>query len=515
MSEEMKANSVPFSGAEVVYAWVSIVLGYLLCRVFTCLQSSLAGFLVMIGLYAITFLVFAVQKKAIPLSSVLGAVWALLVCTASIVTESLFLRILSYAYALFTYAYIVYSVTGNKLEAGFSDLVFLDYAKALFVLPFLSYVKLFPALGQGKSKNTAFLLLKVLIGIAIAAIPTLVVLFLLCYDGNFVQIMEDLFHTEPLTVFSRIVSLLLAVPTAMYLFGLYHASTRNRLADQMTAQQCTYIANKCRIVPQVTVLTASVPLLFLYGVFFVSQWQYYVSGFTGVLPEGFSYAQYAREGFFQLCTVSVINLVMILLFRILGRKGKNGKMPIIKLISVLFCLSTLVLISTAIAKLVMYIDYYGLTHKRIYAFWMMCVIGVVFLIIAVGQFIPKAKITATAFSVCVLLFGLLALCNVSQITAQYNVNRYISGSLETVDMDALTDLGNSAVPSVVRLAKHLKETPASPERDALIHQAEYFLQEQKEYLQWEQDTVFAWNLPSWQAKKAIEGYPLPNPEDAP
>ena len=38
---------------------------------------------------------------------------------------------------------------------------------------------------------------------------------------------------------------------------------------------------------------------------------------------------------------------------------------------------------------------------------------------------------------------------------KYNVDRYLDGSLETVDIDASYELGDSAVPELVRLAKHL------------------------------------------------------------
>ena len=114
---------------------------------------------------------------------------------------------------------------------------------------------------------------------------------------------------------------------------------------------------------------------------------------------------------------------------------------------------TLVLMSTAMSKLVLYIKAYGLTPKRVHAAWFMAVLAVMFLIVTVKQFILKIKLLPICVSVCVVMFAALALSGSGSAIAKYNVDRYLDGSLKTIDVMALEDLGDEAVPQLIRLAK--------------------------------------------------------------
>ena len=237
-------------------------------------------------------------------------------------------------------------------------------------------------------------------------------------------------------------------------------------------------------------------------VFFISQWKYYVSGFTGILPEDFSYAEYARQGFFELCAVSVLNLLLIVGIAFFIRRGKNGQSIILKIVATVFCLCTLILISTAIAKLVMYINCYGLTPKRIYAMWLMVLIGIIFLLIALGQFVRKFKAVAASVSVAIVLFAAMCVCNVNALCANYNVDRYLNGSLETVDVIALKELGDSAIPALVKL-DHAIEQDAEP---LLKQQVNRILRDRAAELNNEKFSLFAFSLPSAMAKSALQDY---------
>jgi len=288
----------------------------------------------------------------------------------------------------------------------------------------------------------------------------------------------------------------------MYGFGLYRSSQEKVLKDRMTAQNCKEGLKKAQILPQSTALVAVFPVIFLYVVYFISQWRYYVSGFTGVLPEEFSYAEYARQGFFELCSVSVVNLVLIIGISFFIKRGKKESSVILKIITTLFCLCTLILIATAVSKLVMYIDFYGLTQKRIYALWLMVVIGIVFLVIALGQFLRNLKVVAVSLTVTVLLFSALSVCNVNALCARYNTDRYLSGSLESFDLEAMEELGDSAIPSLVRLSNSLDS-----EKDSeLKRQIDALLVLEKWRFKNEDASVFSFSVPSAMAKAALEDY---------
>ena len=73
------------------------------------------------------------------------------------------------------------------------------------------------------------------------------------------------------------------------------------------------------------------------------------------------------------------------------------------------------------------------------------------------QFIPRIAVAAFSLAASVLLFAVLSLGNIDAVIAGYNVDRYIDGSLPTVDIEAMDDLGDAAIPELVRLANYMDE----------------------------------------------------------
>lgn len=495
-----------FSIPQTVFAWLMLLFGYLFCRAMPVLSNPLGSFLWIAGLYICAFVILKCQKVRIAFSAVLLCIFSVILSASLILTEGEMPAALAFLFALLSWGYFLYAAHGNTLKGIFSDYVIADYCKANLVMPWYSLKGFFAAVSGKHTKAMNRFLLKCLIGVLIAVFPTALVLGFLSYDQGFQDILEKIFGKE-WDIGSHIGSLILAFPIAIYSFALYCSSAQNKLQDKFSAESCAFTARRLRLLPQSTAVVAVLPILFLYVVFFVSQWKYYVSGFTGVLPESFSYAQYAREGFFQLCSVSVINLVVILAIVGLMRRSDGKKPVVLKILTVVFCLFTLVLISTAMAKLIMYIDIYGLTRKRVYAAWLMAVIGIVYIVIALGQFLPKMKTTAVSATVCVVLFAALALCNVNGIIANYNVQRYMDGSLDSMDVSAMEDLGDSAIPALVELMNDAKKTGNQNRYpQELTERIENTLQKTAEKYRKDDSSFFTFTLPKYQARNALESY---------
>ena len=62
-----------------------------------------------------------------------------------------------------------------------------------------------------------------------------------------------------------------------------------------------------RFVPDIAVLTFGVIVSAVYLLFIGLQARYLFSAFFGILPEAYTYAQYARQGFFELCVIALLN----------------------------------------------------------------------------------------------------------------------------------------------------------------------------------------------------------------
>ena len=212
-----------------------------------------------------------------------------------------------------------------------------------------------------------------------------------------------------------------------------------------------------RVLPGTAAAAACLPVFLLYVLFFASQWRYFVSGFVGILPDNATYAAYARSGFFELCAVAGINFLLLLGVTLFMRRTRPGQQLLLKIICLVFSGTTLLLLSTAAAKLVMYIRRFGLTPLRLYAAFLMTVLAIAFLLIAVRQFCRRLQ-PFPILLVCVLvLFSALSFGKTDGVIARYNVDRYLNGTLSEVDTEALEVLGDAAIPQLLRLGDKLAD----------------------------------------------------------
>ena len=446
-----------FNSAEMLYAWLCLLFGYLFCRVFPVVEAPLGGLIFIAVLYLVTAVILKLRGGKFTATAIILALSALIIQASMILCANSTIHFFAYLYALWVYFYCIYSAFGNSIQKGFSDFIAADFLKAAFVMPFESFGSVFAALSASTSKKGGKSLARVLIGIGLAIIPTAIIVSQLSYDKGFTDILNRIFDFDFDKILGHIGSFILGIPLAMYLFGLFVSSVDKKKSDSMSAENCTAFLGKLKFTPIVTVCIAVLPVLVVYIIFFASQWQYYVSGFAGVLPDEFSYAEYARYGFFQLCTVSFINFVIIAAIGAFTKHGGKGADIVKKLLVVIISLMTLVLIATALAKMLMYIKCYGLTPRRVYSSWGMLLLAALFLLIIAKQFIRPMKLIAAMLLVCLVFFGVLALSGVDSFIAEYNVDRYLDGTLETVDVDTLMYLGDAGVEQLVRLVKALDE----------------------------------------------------------
>lgn len=506
-SKKTPAEKENFSVIEVLFAWLSLLAGYAFCRVFPVSAHPFGGMLFVLALFVATAVILKCKGASFGIMPVVLSVTALMLTPALFISANALIHFIVYVYALVMWCYFVYGSTGNLLEPGYSDLLIADFLKAAFVMPFASFEKLYHAVFSGKGKGNKSLF-KIFLGVAIAIVPTSVVVALLSYDSTFVELFQKLFRFSWREFFSHVFSAILGVPVGMYFYGLFYSSLKQKCRNTVTAEKCRSTVAAVKIVPALTAVAATLPVLVVYVVFFISQWQYYVSAFSGVLPDSTTFAEYARNGFFQLCAVSVINLIFIILLQLFVRRKQQAPTVVTRILSVLFSVFTLVLIATAIAKLCLYINSYGLTPKRVYAGWFMLMLAAVFVLIVIKQLVCRFKLIPTAGLVCVICFGILALSGSDTLIAEYNVNRYLNGTLETVDVDAMEDLGDAAVPAMVRLVKHMDRQNGTDIRtfehdsnDALYNAAGEYLYcaaERGSY------TFYSFTLPRARAAKALK-----------
>jgi hypothetical protein len=222
-------------------------------------------------------------------------------------------------------------------------------------------------------------------------------------------------------------------------------------------------------VDHVIASTVLILLNVLFAVFLGFQAVYFFGGESFIQSQGIAYAQYAREGFFQLLWVAIIVTgVIAAVYRVAGMRFR-----LVRGASILLALETSVIIVSAIRRMTLYIDAYGLSVLR---FW--ATVGI-YAIAAVLLFGVIAIIGRVEFEklVKVMSVGILALAaasllvNVEGIVADYNVNAYLAGRTNQMDAKYLTDLSSDAVPALVRLAQAHPDLQIGDPKDVRVAEA--------------------------------------------
>lgn len=206
----------------------------------------------------------------------------------------------------------------------------------------------------------------------------------------------------------------------------------------------------------------------VYILYLVSQLAYFFNAFSGILQDGYTMAQYARRGFFEMCVICLINLTIVFAANLITRK-KNGRICIsLRIPSVFICTFSLVLIATALSKMVMYISAYGMTRLRIYTSLFMVFLAVTFLFVILRLFISRVPYMKAVLLCAAVLIGASCAADIDSVVARYNVNAYLDGRLSNIDMRLLRDMNSdAAVPYVYKLTSDSDPEVASAAMDIM------------------------------------------------
>ncbi|MBR6477521.1 MAG: DUF4173 domain-containing protein [Lachnospiraceae bacterium] len=158
------------------------------------------------------------------------------------------------------------------------------------------------------------------------------------------------------------------------------------------------------------------------------------------LPEGYTYAKYAREGFFQLLAVAILNLVIVLLCLALFRESK-----VLKVILTIMSLCTFIMIASSAMRMILYIGSYNLTFLRILVLWALAVLTLMFLGVVIQIFNDQFPLFRYCMIVVTVFYVGLAFSHPDYIVAKFNLEN-VNGPL---DYRYLSELCADAAPVLV------------------------------------------------------------------
>jgi len=189
-------------------------------------------------------------------------------------------------------------------------------------------------------------------------------------------------------------------------------------------------------------------VVFVYGVYLVSQLAYFVGGFAGLLPEDYTLAQYARRGFFEMAWLVAINLGLMTFGVGMVRQSPRST----RFLCLFLGLVSEFLVAASVAKMVLYIGSYGLTRLRVLTMVIMVFLAITTALVSVWLFLPKLQYMKAVMLTALAIGAAVLWLDVDTQVANYNVKHYLSGDLMTVDVHYLTELGPGAVEALDALA---------------------------------------------------------------
>ena len=136
------------------------------------------------------------------------------------------------------------------------------------------------------------------------------------------------------------------------------------------------------------------------------------------LPEGVTYSEYARSGFFQLLVVALINIIIILIMKtyIKGSIFLDAELLI-------FCICSIIMTFSSALRMSMYIRAYNLTFLRIIVLYILALLVLILagcMIYIFSDRFPMFKYVIACMTIIYLLF---AFGRVDYVIADYNLKR--------------------------------------------------------------------------------------------
>ena len=266
--------------------------------------------------------------------------------------------------------YWILSATGLLIMSKTSNFIVLDGYNALLGIPFSNFGCQYKSLAPlGTNRLARGHIFPIILGLFLSFIVFTMVFPLLMEadSGGFARIVDTIlagFRGLGEEFWEIFWHAILAVPIAAYMFGLAAGSAHKRGID-LNKERTAQVFSAWRILPMLTVYILLGLLCTLYIVFIGSQVPYFFSAFTGQLPDGWMvYSEYARRGFFELCSIAAINLVVLTVCNVMSQQPSRNSISL-KALNSLLALITLILIATAFSKMALYIDAYGLTMRRL------------------------------------------------------------------------------------------------------------------------------------------------------
>jgi hypothetical protein len=264
-------------------------------------------------------------------------------------------------------------------------------------------------------------------------------------DASFARLLDAVAQAfSGIDIPKWLVECVFTLPVAAYVFALLYANARSPRRGVVTEELAAQTGRALRRVGTAALAAPVGVLCGLYVAFFGALSTYLFSAFSGHLPDGWTYADYARAGFFQLFALAVINLLVLGALRLFARRPDDLYPRTLRVLGAVLSALTVLLVVTGVSKMLLYIGAYGLTRLRVFILVLLVVMFVVFTLFTAWHVRPFALSRAIAWLGIATILT-LAWGNTDGVIAAYNLSHF---GLAELDITYLRSLSDAVVPTL-------------------------------------------------------------------
>ncbi len=333
-----------------------------------------------------------------------------------------------------------------------------DYVTTILITPFKILRRFLQAvffLARPSEKSSTVVFKRVIIGI-VMALPFLIIFGALFASADlaFKQLVDSIFRFQVSDeLFGHIILIggvsVISLGVFAYIFNI-PSSALSSETSQNSKLEKDFINRNIEVKVFLWMIGG------LFAIFLVFQLAYLFGGVINISEGNFTYAEYARKGFWELLTVAFFTLIILL---ILDKytQAKNSRFSWFTVPSLVLIIEIFVIIISAFKRLMLYQDAYGLTTLRLYVSGFIMFLGVVFILLAIKLWREKED-NFFAFGALLSVITFLVVFNIlnpDAFIAKKNIDRFNTGG--GLDANYLATMSADAIPSTVGVYDRLND----------------------------------------------------------
>lgn len=300
-------------------------------------------------------------------------------------------------------------------------------------------------------KESTGIIRQVIIGLLIAVpILFIVIQLLMSADAVFAQVIEKIFFLrfefDVINLAFRIGFVLIAALFFFCVFKVLGKTTKREI--EMT------IDTKKKPWQGVIAITILIMLNLVYLLFIAIQFSYF---FNDGLQAGYTYADYARQGFFELLVVTLINWTVLISFMKRVSPDNAGVKLSLKVLYSALIVASGVLLLSAFQRLSLYEEMYGYTIDRLLAHSFMLFLIVVFAYTLIRVWLENLSILHFYLISGFIFYVALNAINLEEIIVENNLERYEETG--KIDIHYFDYIGAEGVKGLITLYELDPEYP--------------------------------------------------------